>query len=80
MFTVFLPDIMLINDKFHGSTSFVDKHTTLRRLLVTVHGLPSSNPNASLQSEFSINSYSYFIIMIFAVSWQEVLLPLLQAF
>jgi len=33
MFTVFLPDIMLIyGKKFHGCTSYVDRHTTLRTI------------------------------------------------
>jgi hypothetical protein len=33
VFTVFLPDIMLIDGKkFHNSTSYVDKHTTLRTI------------------------------------------------
>ena len=36
MFTVFIPDIMLIDGKkFHGSTSYVEKHNILGTIAVS---------------------------------------------
>ena len=44
MFTVFLPDMLTNNKKLHGSTSFVDKHTTLRTVAGNSSWFTEFNP------------------------------------
>ena len=64
IFFIYSTDNMLVNgEKFSGSTSYVDNHTTLR-----THGLPSSGPSNFQPYRPFTGFYSYFIDMVCALS------------